>query len=389
MHDLPRRDFIIGGSAALAAMAMLRTSAAYAFPARAGETVVPWLDQPAENPDPVGIQKQLVWEDLDSWITPNDKFFSISHFDRPVIDASTWKLEIGGLVNNPQTLTLDNIKARPRQEVVFTVECSGNHGFPFFTGGIGNARWAGTPLAPILEEAGVLDSGIEVVFWGTDAGEIELHDPIRDLKFKQNFARSMSLEDAMSPDNILCYEMNGAPLPAANGFPLRLIAPGWYGIANAKWLKRIEVRDRRFMSKLMGRDYVTIREEDHGGDTEWAETSVGRTRLKSAPARVTRIGSDYRINGAAWGAPIDRIEVRIDGGSWMPATIDDSEAAEYGWKIWSLDWPTPTAGEHTITSRAIDTAGLVQPAMDDPIIAKKHTYWESNGQVTRRIRVDG
>jgi DMSO/TMAO reductase YedYZ molybdopterin-dependent catalytic subunit len=389
MHDLPRRDFIINGSAALAAMAMLRTSAAYAFPARPGETVIPWLDQPAANPDPVGIQTQLVWEDLDSWITPSDKFFSISHFNRPTIDASNWKLEIGGLVNNPRTLSLDDIKARPRQEVVFTVECSGNHGFPFFTGGIGNARWAGTPLAPILQEAGVLDSGIEVVFWGTDEGEIALHDDIRDVKFKQNFARSMSLEDAMSPDNILCYEMNGAALPAANGFPLRLIAPGWYGIANAKWLKRIEVRDRRFMSKLMGRDYVTIREEDHGGETEWSETSVGRSRLKSAPARVTRIGSDYRINGAAWGAPIDRVEVRIDGGSWMPAIIDNSDEAEYAWKIWSLDWPTPTAGEHTITSRAIDTAGLVQPAMDDPIIAKKHTYWESNGQVTRRVRVDG
>ena len=118
------------------------------------------------------IKNQLVWEDLDSWITPNDKFFSIAHFNRPVIDASTWKLEIDGLVKNPMTLTLADIKARPRQEVTFTIECSGNHGLPFFNGGIGNARWAGTPLAPILKEAGVLDSGIEVVFWGTDEGEI-------------------------------------------------------------------------------------------------------------------------------------------------------------------------------------------------------------------------
>ena len=387
MHDIPRREFMIKGSAALAALALLRTSSAYAFPTRPGEAVIPWLDQPTESPDPVGIQQQLVWEDLDSWITPNDKFFSISHFDRPVIDASSWKLEIDGLVKKPLSLTLDDIKARPRQEVVFTIECSGNHGFPFFTGGIGTARWAGTPLAPILEEAGVLDNGIEVVFWGTDVGEIALKDAIRDVKFKQNFARSMSLEDAMSPDNILCYEMNGAPLPAPNGFPLRLIAPGWYGIANAKWLKRIEVRDRRFMSLLMGRDYVTIREEDHDGETVWAETSVGRARLKSAPARVTQVGSDYRIIGAAWGAPIDRVEVKIDDGPWMPATIDDSEEAEHAWKIWSLDWPNPPAGEHTVTSRAIDAAGQIQPAMDDPIIAKKHTYWESNGQVTRRIHI--
>ena len=137
----------------------------------------------------------------------------------------------------------------------------------------------------------------------------------------------------------------------------------------------------------MGRDYVTIREEDHDGETVWAETSVGRWRLKSAPARVTQVGSDYRIVGAAWGAPIDRVEVKIDDGPWMPATIDESETAEHAWKIWSLDWPNPTAGEHTVTSRAIDTAGQIQPAMDDPIIAKKHTYWESNGQVTRRIRI--
>ncbi len=384
MHDIPRRDFIIHGSAALTAMTLLRSSQAYGFPLRSGETVIPWLDQPTENLDPVGIQTQLIWEDLDSWITPNDKFFSISHFDRPVIDQATWKLEVDGLVKKPLSLTLGDIMARPRQEVVFTVECSGNHGFPFFTGGIGNARWAGTPLASILQEAGVLDEGIEVVFWGTDAGEIE----IRDMKFTQNFARSMSLEDAMSPDNILCYEMNGEALPAPNGFPLRLIAPGWYGIANAKWLKRIELRDRRFESLLMGRDYVTLREEEHNGDPVWVETSVGRTRLKSAPARITQIGSDYRIVGAAWGAPIDRVEVKIDDEPWAPATIDDTETAEHAWKIWSLDWPSPQAGEHTVTSRAFDTAGMVQPAMDDPMIAKKHTYWESNGQVTRRISIE-
>jgi DMSO/TMAO reductase YedYZ molybdopterin-dependent catalytic subunit len=331
----------------------------------------------------VGIQTQLVWEDLDSWITPNTKFFSISHFDRPIIDTTSWKLEIDGLVKKPLSLTLDDIKARPRQEVVFTIECSGNHGFPFFTGGIGNARWAGTRLAPILEEAGILENGIEVVFWGTDAGEIA----VRDLKFKQNFARSMSLEDAMSPDNILCYEMNGAALPAPNGFPLRLIAPGWYGIANAKWLKRIEVRDRRFTSLLMGRDYVTIREEDNDGEAVWAETSVGRWRLKSAPARVTRIGSDYRIIGAAWGAPIERVEVKVDDEPWVPASIDQSEHAKYAWKIWSFDWADASPGEHTVTSRAIDATGHVQPAMDDPTIAKKHTYWESNGQVTRRVLI--
>ena len=384
MFSLRRREFIVQGSAVLAGIAGLYVSRlAHAFPARPGEEVIPWLDQPTANPDPVGIQTQLVWEDLNSWITPNDKFFSISHFNRPTIDETTWSLEIGGLVKKPLKLTLADIKARPRQEVVFTVECSGNHGFPFFTGGIGNARWAGTPLAPILQETGVLDNGIEIVFFGTDQGEVK----IRDITMQQDFARSMSLADAINPDNLLCYEMNGATLPPPNGFPLRLIAPGWYGIANVKWLKRIEVRDTRFMSLLMARDYVTIREEEHNGETVWAETSVGQVLIKSAPAKVTRKDSNYRIIGAAWGAPIDKVEVQIDQAPWVSATIDHSEEAEHAWKIWSLDWANPSPGEHTITSRAIDTTGQIQPAMDDPLIAKKHTYWESNGQVTRRILI--
>jgi DMSO/TMAO reductase YedYZ molybdopterin-dependent catalytic subunit len=384
MMDLRRREFIVQGGAVLAGIAGLYASRlAYAFPTRPGEEVIPWLDQPAAVPDPVAVQTQLIWEDLDSWITPNDKFFSISHFNRPTIDENTWSLEIGGLVRKPLKLTLAEIKARPRQEVVFTVECSGNHGFPFVTGLIGNARWAGTPLAPILEEAGVLDKGIEVVFFGTDKGEVT----IRDIKMQQEFARSMSLADAMNPSNLLCYEMNGATLPAPNGFPLRLIAPGWYGIANVKWLMRIEVRDTRFMSLMMARDYVTIREEERNGESVWTETSVGRARIKSAPAKVTRKDSDYRIIGAAWGAPIDRVEVQIDQAPWAQATIDHSEEAEHAWKIWSVEWSNPSPGEHTITSRAIDTTGQIQPAMDDPLIAKKHTYWESNGHVTRRIRI--
>jgi DMSO/TMAO reductase YedYZ molybdopterin-dependent catalytic subunit len=207
------------------------------------------------------------------------------------------------------------------------------------------------------------------------------------VSMTQNFARSLSVPDAMSAANMLAYEMNGAPLPPTHGFPARLIAPGWYGIANVKWLKRIEVRDRRFESLLMGRDYVTIREEVHGGETVWAETSVGRMNLKSAPARVTRVEDAYRITGAAWGAPISRVEVRIDDGAWQQAAIDRTEEAPYAWRIWSLDWPNPAAGDHTVTSRAVDTAGNVQPAMDDPVIARKHTYWESNGQVTRYIRI--
>jgi DMSO/TMAO reductase YedYZ molybdopterin-dependent catalytic subunit len=387
MSDLQRREFMVAGGAALSAAALLSLSRfVHAFPTRPGDVVIPWLDQPPPATDPC-CDTQLVWEDLDAWITPNDKFFAVSHFDRPTIEPATWKLEIDGLVEKATSLSLADLKARPRQEAIFTLECSGNHGFPDFVGAVGNAAWAGTPLATVLEEAGVKETGIELVFWGTDVGNVELHDKIRDVKMRQNFARSMSLEDAMSPDNILCYEMNGVDLPASHGAPLRLIAPGWYGIANVKWLKRIEIRDRRFSSLFMGRDYVTIREEEHDGETVWAETSVGRMRLKSAPAKVTKNDSGYRLTGVAWGAPIDKVEVKIDDGPWQQATIDHTDEADFAWKVWIFDWPSPAPGEHTVTSRATDTSGHVQPSMDDPWITKKHTYWESNGQITRRVLI--
>ncbi len=375
---------LTGGGLALAGVMLLNRQIAHAVPLQAGAEVIPWLDQPAENPVPQIIANQLVWEDLDSWITPNDKFFSIAHYNRPTIDAKKWQLSVAGLVKKPLTLTLDQIKARPRQEVTFTIECSGNTGLPFFWGGIGNAKWAGTPLAPILKEAGVLDKGIEVVFWGSDAGE----ETVRDVKMMQNFARSMSLADAMNPNNLLAYEMNGAPLPPDNGFPLRLIAPGWYGIANVKWLTGIEVRDTRLMNRFMARDYVTIRKEDRKGrEPVWAETSVGRALLKSAPARVVRQDGKVRIEGAAWGAPLKQVEVKIDNGPWQHATLDTSQKGDFTWTFWTLDWPNPKAGEHAVTTRATDKQGNVQPAADDPLIANKQTYWESNGQITRKVKI--
>jgi DMSO/TMAO reductase YedYZ molybdopterin-dependent catalytic subunit len=380
-----RRDVLTYGGATLAGLTLLRSAMAQAFPARPGEEVVAWADQPPPVPAAASgdVQNLPRWEDLNTWVTPNERFFSISHYDRPVIDEKTWALEIGGSVARPLRLTLDDIKARPRREVVFTLECSGNHGFPWFTSGIGNARWAGTPLAPILEEAQVHGSGRNVAFFGADSGE----EQVRDIKVRQNFSRSMSLADAMSGDNILAYEMNGAPLPQPNGFPLRLIAPGWYGVANVKWLDRIEIRDTPVLGRFMARDYVTLREEQRDGKVVGIETSVGRALLKSVPAKVTRQGDQYRIIGAAWGAPIAKVEVRIDDGPWTAASIDRSEEADHAWRLWSLDWERPTPGEHRITSRAVDFAGRVQPAMDDPVIANKRTYWESNGQVTRRVRV--
>jgi DMSO/TMAO reductase YedYZ molybdopterin-dependent catalytic subunit len=292
-------------------------------------------------------------------------------------------LEIAGLVQKPLTLTLDEIKALPRQELTYTLECAGNSGLPFFWAGIGNASWAGTPLAALLEKAGVMENGIEVVFWGMDAGE----ETIGEQTVTQNFARSMSLEDAMHPENLLCYEMNGEPLPQANGFPLRLIAPGWYGIANVKWLQRIEVWNTRLMNRFMARDYVTVRQEGAEDAPVWVQRSVGRGLLKSAPGRVVQSNGTYRIDGAAWGAPLRHVEVKIDDGPWRRARLDRTQKAEHSWSFWTINWANPSPGEHTVTARAVDMAGNVQPSPDDPLLANKVTYWESNGQITRRVEI--
>lgn len=387
-RDVRRREFVAqGGTAVAAGLTLFNVPfPAWSFPSRPGEAVIPWVDQPPPPPPGPFLQvvpKQLRWEEVDAWLTPNDRFFAVGHYGFPAIEAQDWTLTVTGLVRQPFTLTRDQLMALPRREVVYTMECAGNRGFPFFTGGIGTARWAGTPLAPLLEQAGIREGGVEVVFYGADSGE----EQVRDIKVQAPFGRSMSIADATNPNLLLCYEMNGTPLPQAHGFPLRLIAPGWYGIANVKWLARIEVRDRRYEGRFMGRDYVTLREEEIGGQKLAVETSVGRTLLASAPARVTRHDGRYRIIGAAWGGPIARVEVRIDDGPWLSAAIDRSEEAEFAWKLWSLDWSDPLPGEHGITSRAVDTAGRIQPAMNDPSIVNKRTYWESNGQVTRRVRI--
>lgn len=387
MEKLQRRDVLLRGGA-LAGFALLHGRAFAQTPT--SEKLVPWMDQPPPVPAALAnVIKDLTrWEDLGSWITPNDKFFSIAHYEWPVIDEKNWRLDVAGMVGKPMTLSLSELRALPRQEVISTIECSGSNGFPFNPSLIGNARWAGASLADILRAAQIKSGTHEVVFFGADQGEeVVRKDTPLELKFSGNFARSMPIDDVMNPANLLCYEMNGAPLRAAHGFPVRLIAPGWFGVANVKWLRRIELRDTRFMGRFMGRDYVTVREERRDGQTVVVETSVGRMLLKSAPARITLRDGRYRIEGMAWGpAPVAAVEVKIDNGSWTRATFDDTNTSEFAWQSWHLDL-SPAPGEHTVTSRAIDKGGNIQPARDDPSIVNKKTYWESNGQITRRFRI--
>jgi DMSO/TMAO reductase YedYZ molybdopterin-dependent catalytic subunit len=286
------------------------------------------------------------------------------------------------------------------------LECSGNTSADFFIGGIGNARWAGARLAPLLESVDIVDEGREVVFWGADSGQETIRDNTGilnggqsgsvqpdntqglDLTITEYFARSMSIRDAMNRDNLLCYEMNGGPLPPEHGFPVRLIAPGWFGVANVKWLNRIEVMDHRYAGKFMARDYVSIREERRDDQTVWTFTTVSRERLKSAPAKVTRQQNRYTITGAAWGAPIARVEVQIDNGAWMPTTLDTFQldrSNRFAWRLWTFNWGTPGPGEHQIRSRSFDVDGNMQATPTDAVITNRRTFWESSGQITRRV----
>ena len=407
-REITRRTALKTAAAGAAGLTTVAVSGpARAFPGAADE-VLPWLDQPAPIPPPARniVGHPLVWESLDSRLTPNDEFFTVKHYNQPNLSAATYRLEVGGLVGHRRTLSLAALRSRPRRTVEYTLECSGNTGLPFFIGGIGNARWTGTPLHAVLRQADPDRDATEVVFWGADHGPVTIRDNSGvtgggatgtvepdaggglDLTIDEQFARSMSLAEAMAPDNLLCFEMNGAPLPREHGYPVRLIAPGWYGVANVKWLTRIELADQRYAGRFMARDYVTIREERRGGRTVWTFYTVSHARLKSAPAKVTRHAGRYAVIGVAWGDRIARVEVRIDDGPWRAATLDRAHGRDgYAWRFWRFDWGTPSAGEHSVRSRAFDTSGEVQPPPDDPYLSSRRTYWENNGQITRRVRI--
>ncbi len=339
-------------------------------------TVVPFTDM-ANYRGASRMAQDL--RELTSWLTPTEDFFSIGHYGTPEVDASAYRLQVTGLVERPITLTLDELKARPKVEPTTVFECSGNsrglvHGM------VGNATWAGAALIPLLAEVRPTADSREVYFWGADTGTEE----IRGQEYEQNFARSMSLEHVNETGPILAYEMNGEPLPAAHGFPVRLIVPGWYGIAQVKWLERIELSVDRLMTRFMAKDYVTLMGREENGRTEWLETSVTHQRVKSVIARVTRAEDQFTIFGAAWsdGTPLDRVEVRVDDGAWRAATMDRPDDP-HTWTFFTFETEGLTPGEHTLVSRATDVDGRTQPVD----LSMKLTRWENNELFERTIQV--
>jgi DMSO/TMAO reductase YedYZ molybdopterin-dependent catalytic subunit len=256
-----------------------------------------------------------------------------------------------------------------------------------------NSRWTGTPLAPLLKDCGIKPETIEVVFYGKDHQQETLRPGTpRELKVEVPFGRSLTLDDALKLDALVAYERNGVPIEHRNGAPVRLIVPGWYGIANVKWLARIECRDRRYMGRYMARDYVTVRGERRGDQVVYVESSVTRINLKSIIARVTRQPTvDGKIPvkalGAVWddGTGIAKVEVKLDDGPWREAALAKEPRSKFSWTFFTIDLGQLSTGKHTLVSRATNVKGRVQPAASDDEIALKRTYWEAYEQWTRAI----
>ncbi len=388
-NRISRRAALGYGSAAAVALAQL-TWPDFVFPDQEkNEELVPFLDVPRTN------RNMLDWETLEEWITPQDQVFDVSHYGEPKFDPADFKLEITGLVDKPRTLTMADLQKLPPRDQLMTLECSGNGAGKGFNGAIYNSKWTGTPLAPLLNQCGIKPEATEVVFFGLDSKDETLRKGTkRELTIPVPFGRSMSLNDALKDNRLLAYHRDGKPLEKRNGAPLRLIVPGWYGIANVKWLTRIEVRDRRYMGRFMGRDYVTVRGERRDGKVVFVESSVTKMNVKSMIARVMRLpAKDGRVPlkayGAAWddGTDITKVDVRLDDGPWLPAKLADEPRSKYCWRFFSIDLGTVAPGKHTVVSRATDANGRVQPAADDDAIALKRTYWEANQQWVREIDV--
>ncbi len=371
------RRQVLTSAAALA----IAPHGALAGPARQ-ERQVPFLD----DEQPQDLATQTVWQNLREWSTPPERLFEVSHYEKPQ-SHDQWQLRLTGMTRRPATLSLAEIRDLPRQTYTAVLECGGNGASPRFSGAIGNMRWTGTRLLPLIEND-VDPDAIEAVFFGADSGEEE----IRDGQYEQFFARSLPLREKVMETALLCYEMNGEPLSLIHGAPLRLVVPGWYGVAWVKWLDRIDFVDRRYVGRFMSDDYVTLRGEETDAGTVWHRTLVGPINVKSMTARAMLEGDGtLRMEGAAWtdGTPLDTVQVKIDDGPWQDAELlpHPEGSTPHAWTFWRHRWRNPPSGRHTLVSRAIDAKGRVQPRAEDAQIAMKRTYWEASQQVVRTIEL--
>jgi DMSO/TMAO reductase YedYZ molybdopterin-dependent catalytic subunit len=379
-----RREALKGG---LAATGLLGLQPDWAIAALAeGETIVPFTDLPANfNPTPSPERRTLDVRKIDGPFTPKDQFFTTQHYGHPVIDPATFALKISGLVERPKSFSLDDLRKMPSTELVLGFECSGNR--RPLQGLASNGRWTGVPLRAVLAQVGVEPQALEFVFFGADHGEEEVDFRGQISKVDQQFGRSLPREKALSNDPFLAYALNGEPLTRHQGFPLRLLVPGWYGVANVKWLSNIHAQEDPYLGKYQVRWYRTLRGELIDGEMKWKETAITHMQLKSFIVRVTRDGARYKVLGVVLndGTSLKSVEVRVDDGPWQPASLDPATRSKYSWKLFTYMWHGAMAGEHTLVSRVIDVNGKIQPTSED--LATKKTFLEDNSQFPRRVMI--
>ena len=321
-----------------------------------------------------GRNRGMPLEALRYDVTPTGLHYLLVHFDIPAVDVATWRLRLGGLVDRPIELTLDELKARPSQTIPVTLECAGNGrarlsprplSNPWLLEAIGTAEWTGTPLGPLLDEAGLGSDAVELVFTGADRGV--------QGGVEHDFQRSLAISEARRPEVLLVYEMNGQPLQPQHGFPVRLVVPGWYGMASVKWLRSIEAVAEPFRGYQQGTAY------HYKADGDDAGTPVSRIRVRAlmTPPGIPDFFTRRRLvdagrstlGGRAWGGTggIARVEVGVDG-DWAEATLGPA-IGPFAWRSWSFDWDA-TPGKHLLTCRATDGAGERQPL---------HSPWNYQG----------
>ncbi|MET8140054.1 sulfite oxidase [Sphaerisporangium sp. NPDC005288] len=301
-------------------------------------------------------------------VTPLGLHYLLIHYDIPVIDPAEWRLEVGGLVSRPATFGLADLKELPRRTVRVTMECAGNGrarlaprpvSQPWLVEAVGTAEWTGVPLREVLAAAGVDPGAVEVVFTGADHGV--------ERGVEQDYQRSLPLSEAMREEVLLAYEMNGAPLAPQHGFPLRLVVPGWYGMAHVKWLRDIEVLREPFTGYQQSVAYRLRRQPDEPGDPV---TRISPRALLVPPGfpdfmsrtRVVRPGP-VTLEGRAWsgGDAVERVEVSVDGGrSWSPAALAEPDGHRWAWRRFTFDWHAEP-GMHVLSARATTAGGLGQP----------------------------
>ena len=384
--ETTRREILQGGLA-MAGLGVLGFPE-WAMPAlEQGETLMEFTDLPDEiNPIRDAERRMIDIRYIDGFYTPINQFFTIQHYGHPDIDTAVYRLRVSGLVDKPLALSLAELRSMPSRELVFGFECSGNRG-PL-NGLSSNGRWVGVPLRAVLERAGIQDDAREFVFFGADHGEEKVEFRGRTYTVDQQYGRSLERDQGLSDEPLLAYALNGEPLTAHQGRPLRLLVPGWYGAPNVKFLSEIHVQKDQYLGKFQANWYRTLKGEMVNGEIKWKETAISAMRLKSFIARVTQTGKAHNIFGVVMhdGTPLHSVEVKVDNSPWQLATLDpDTTREKYSWKFFNYIWNGATVGEHTITSRVTDVNGVVQPTEDE--LEAKKTFLEQNSQFPRTVMI--